>query len=94
MFEIRVGEDGVIWLSGRLDASQVNKAYVVFDKLNQSAAADLSALDYISSAGIAVLLKTYKRLSDSGASLKLTNVSPRVKTVLHYAGLHTIFAID
>lgn len=94
MFKIRVGEDGIVYLTGRLDASQVEAAEAVLGQVTQSTVADLSGLDYVSSAGIGVLLSAYKRLSDSGATLKLVNLSPRVKTVFHYAGLDTLFPLE
>ena len=94
MFEIRVGDDRIIHLSGRLDAAQVEKAEAVLGQLGDSATADLSGLDYISSAGISVLLRTFKRLHDGGASLKLTRVPPRILTVFQFAGLDKIFVIE
>jgi len=51
MFEIKTG-DGHIALHGRLDASQVETARPRFDALDGTATADLSQLDYISSAGL------------------------------------------
>jgi anti-sigma B factor antagonist len=94
MFEIKVGEAGVVYLSGRLDASQVDKAESVLGDLDGSVVADFSELDYISSAGIGILMKAYKRLHDSGGTIRLVNMTPRVKNVFHYAGLDRIFTIE
>jgi anti-sigma B factor antagonist len=55
---------------------------------------DLSDLKYISSAGIGVLMKTYKRLHDSGNTIKLVNLSQHVRNVFHYAGLEQLFGIE
>jgi anti-sigma B factor antagonist len=93
MFDIRRGEDGVIHLSGRFDAAQVKKAEPVLRAVAGTATADLSGLEYISSGGIGALLETQKRLQDSGNRLVLTNLTPAVKLVFHYAGLEEIFSI-
>ena len=94
MFDIKVGEDGKIILSGRFDASQVEKAEAVFGHVMESTTADFSGLEYISSAGISIILKTYKRLQDTGGVLTLTNLSQRIKNVFHVAGLDKVFVIE
>ena len=94
MFSTRVGEDGTIFLSGRLDASQVDEADSVFESVNGPAVVDMSTLDYISSAGISVLLRAHKRLSEQGQTLKFTNLSRRVRTVFQYAGLDTVLWVE
>jgi anti-sigma B factor antagonist len=94
MLEIRVGEDGVIHLSGRFDASQVDKAEAVFGGALGSTTVDCSNLDYISSAGIGVVLKTLKRLNDSGQVLKLVNVKQSIKNIFHVAGLDRFLEIE
>jgi anti-sigma B factor antagonist len=94
MFSIEIREDGVVCLSGRLDASQVATADETLEKLDHSIVVDLSDLKYISSAGIGVLMKTYKRLHDSGNTIKLVNLSQHVRNVFHYAGLEQIFGIE
>jgi anti-anti-sigma factor len=94
MFDIRKGDDGILYFSGRLDASQVEAAEEMLAGTTGLTVADLSALDYISSAGIGVLLKTFKRLTDSGGRLKLVNANPRVKTVFHYAGLNALIPLE
>jgi anti-sigma B factor antagonist/stage II sporulation protein AA (anti-sigma F factor antagonist) len=93
VLEIRL-QDGTVFLSGRLDASQAEKAKEVFATLNQSAVVDFSELDYISSAGISVILAAYKRLNDAGFKFKLVNMSARIRNVFQYAGLDKIFVIE
>ena len=41
---------------------------------------DLSGLDYISSAGLGVLLKTQKRLMGTGGKLRLAGLKPHLRT--------------
>jgi len=52
MFEARISENREILLSGRFDASQVEKAKAVFDTITQSGIVDFEDLEYISSAGL------------------------------------------
>jgi anti-sigma B factor antagonist len=94
MLEIKVGGNGEIVLSGRFDASQAVKAETFMAALNESRLVDLADLQYISSAGLGVLLATQKRLMSAGHSLKLVNVRGHVREVLHYAGFDQIFEID
>ena len=95
MFEIAKRDDGHVVLSGRFDAAQQDKARAVFDTLSGATVVDLKDLDYISSAGLGVLLKTQKRLmTSSGGGLRLINVNQHIQEILRYAGLHQIFKIE
>ena len=94
MFEIEIRDQGNILLRGRLDASEAEKAIGVLRGLPGPITADCSELDYISSAGIGVLVETHKRLLDAGKGLTLPNLSPRVKNVFMYAGLHKFLLIE
>lgn len=94
MFEIRVGEDGRVSLKGRLDAAESDRALAVLRGLDRPITVDFSGLDYISSAGIGVLIETYKRLNSAGHSLRLVNMLPRVRNIFAYAGLDRILTIE
>lgn len=94
MFDIRTGEGNAIVLRGRLDAAQAAKALQTLDALEHSVVADIAGLDYISSAGIGVLVKTQLRLQARGHAMKLTNPQARVRAVIHYAGLDQLFGIE
>lgn len=93
MFEIKLDKNNIVYLSGRFDATQVDKAYEVFDRIQSSGDVDFTNLDYISSAGLSVLLKTQKRLKDQGEAMKLVNMNQHVKKVFTYAGFDIIFEI-
>jgi anti-sigma B factor antagonist len=93
VFEAKRADDGEIRLSGRFDASQVDKARSVFDSITATTVVDFSNLDYISSAGLSVLLLTQKRLSQGGHSLKLKNLNVHIKQVFEYARFDLIFEI-
>ena len=94
MFEIRTASPGQVSLVGRLDAAESDRALQVFRGLEGPLVVDCSALDYVSSAGIAVLMDTYKRLATAGHSLRLVNLTPRVRNVFTYAGLDKLLGIQ
>lgn len=94
MFEIGYGSDGEILCSGRLDAAQCAKAQSFLDEIADTRTLDFSGLEYISSAGLGILLKTQKRLAESGAALRISNVSHHIYDVFRYSGFNSIFDID
>ena len=94
MFSITVNDTGVILLTGRLDAAQVDKAREVFAALEVSAVVDFKELDYISSAGLGVLLATQQRLKKGGNAIKLVNMNRMVRDVFRIARFDLIFEIE
>lgn len=94
MFDIEIGSPGNIRLIGRLDAAEAERATRVFREFNHPLVADFSDLEYISSAGISVLIETYKRLTAAGHSFRLINMKPRVRNVFAYAGLDRLLQIE
>lgn len=94
MFDIRVEASGQVTVTGRLDAAESDRALAVFRGLSGPVTVDCTGLDYISSAGIAVIMDTYKRLSGGGHALRLVNLTPRVKNVFKYAGLDGMLGIE
>ena len=94
MLDIMIGEKGEVCLSGRFDASQVDKAKSVFNTIDGSKTVDFNELDYISSAGLGVLLMTQKRLKDMGHKLILKNMNKHIREVFKYAGFDMIFQIE
>lgn len=93
MFEIETAPTGEIVLSGRLDATQVDKARKVLFELDESRTIYFSRLDYIASAGLGVLLATQKKLSSKGCSIRFVNVNHHIRDVLHFSGFDQIFEI-
>ena len=94
MFDIEYGADGEVVCSGRLDAAQVAKAEAFMDEIGAACVLDFSQLEYISSAGLGILLKTQKRLSETGAALKIINVNNHIHDVFRYSGFNAIFEIE
>jgi anti-sigma B factor antagonist len=94
MFEIELGSDGRVVCAGRLDAAQCEKAQEFMDSLADAKTLDFASLEYISSAGLGVLLKTQKRLAETGAGLKIINVNNHIRDVFRYSGFNAIFDIE
>ena len=94
MFDVRKGTNGEILLSGRLDASQVEKVRDQLKSVTTSCTVDFTSLEYISSAGMGVLLGTQKRLADSGQSLKLVNLNRHIREIFRIAGFDNVFSIE
>lgn len=94
MLDLRLGDDGTVVLSGRLDAAQAPRAQEFLDAQAAPRVVDCTDLDYISSAGLGVLLKVQKRLVETGNGLKLINVNKHIRDVFHYSGLDQIFEIE
>lgn len=93
MFEIRLGEQGEIIMTGRLDAAQCDRALQFMDGVPAPRVVDLAGLDYVSSAGLGVLLKTQKRVMASGHGLRLVNANKHIRDIFKYAGFDRIFEI-
>ena len=88
------GPGGAVLISGRLDAAQGPAAQAFLDKVQGTTTLDCSKLEYISSAGLGVLLKTQKRLMASGGKLRLTGLSRHLRDIFQYSGFDRIFEIE
>lgn len=93
MFEIEFGDEGIVMIEGRLDAAQAVKAQTFLDQVEGACVLDLGKLEYISSAGLGVLLKTHKRLMGSGSGLKLISVNHHIHDIFRYSGFDKLFEI-
>ena len=94
MLAIDFGAGGTVVVAGRLDAAQCPAAQSFLDKVQGKVTLDCSKLEYISSAGLGVLLKTQKRLAASDGRLRLTGVSPHLRDIFRYSGFDQIFEIE
>lgn len=93
MFEIELIEGGIVCVKGRLDAAQAVKAQAFLDQVDGQCVLDLAGLEYVSSAGLGVLLKTHKRLMGSGNGIKLVNVNHHIHDIFRYSGFDKLFEI-
>ena len=94
MLKIEHTADGAVVIAGRLDAAQSPAAQAFLDKVQGTVKVDCSGLEYISSAGLGVLLKTQKRLMAAGGKLRLTGVSRHLRDIFQYSGFDQIFEIE
>ena len=94
MLAIELSAEGQVVISGRLDASQAATAQAFMDKLDGQVVLDCTGLEYLSSAGLGVLLKTQKRLMAAGGQMRLVGVSRHVRDIFTYSGFDQIFEIE
>lgn len=94
MFVIERAESGNIIVKGRLDAAQSDNAEKFLESIAGEFLMDLSELEYISSAGLGVLLKTHKRLLGIGSGLKLIKVTNHIGDIFKYSGFDKLFHIE
>lgn len=94
MLTIEAGGDGVVIVAGRLDAAQAANAQAFLDGVQGVVTLDVSRLEYISSAGLGVLLKTQKRLLGASGKLRLAGVGKHLRDILVYSGFDQIFEFE
>ncbi|HEY1127299.1 MAG TPA: STAS domain-containing protein [Actinomycetota bacterium] len=93
MLSIEQLPDGRVVVAGRLDAAQAPTAQQFLDRMKGVIVLDCARLEYISSAGLGVLLKTQKRLMASAGRLRLVGLSKHLSDVFQYSGFDRIFEI-
>jgi anti-anti-sigma factor len=93
MLDIHIGPEGEIVMAGRLDATECDAALRFLNELPDPRIIDLGRLEYISSAGLRVLLITQKRVKGAGGGIRLINVSPQIHDIFRYTGFDRIIDI-
>lgn len=87
----------VVQIVGNLDTNTAPEAQERLDDLATRGVAkvlvDFAELDYISSAGLRVLLATAKKLRGTGGNLRLCGLNETVAEVFEISGFSTIFAV-
>ena len=94
MLSIEEGTGGSVVMSGRLDAAEAPAAQAFLDHRDGTVTLDCVGLDYISSAGLGVLLKTQKRLLASNGKLRLAGLKPHLVDIFTYSGFDQLFEIE
>ena len=94
MLTIEKGGGDTVVISGRLDSAQAPAAQKFLDGVAGTVTLDCSRLEYISSAGLGVLLKTQKRLMKDGGKLRLVGASRHVCDIFRFSGLDMFFEIE
>lgn len=101
MFQIQLDTapgERVCLIAGRLDAAnsrEANRQLGAIQEANPGAPLllDLSALDFLSSAGLGVILQAAKRARDARARLALCSPRPAVAQILDISGFDTLVSI-
>lgn len=87
----------VVAVDGRVDSATApdleNALKQLADGDKTQIVLDLTAVDYMSSAGLRAMVSTLKTVKRVNGDLRLANPSSRVSEVLRLAGLTSIFSI-
>jgi anti-anti-sigma factor len=94
----QAGEVAVVKLAGRLDSGAAQLAEENFTRMLGSGtphlAIDLADLQYISSAGLRVLLVVAKKVQQAKGKVVLFGLGPNVREVFSISGFDKIFSIQ
>ena len=86
-----------IKITGRLDTTSAPKLEEDLNEVlgdTSKLVMDLDGLEYISSAGLRVLLAAQKKMTAKGGSLKITNVSKSVMDIFEITGFDSIMTVE
>lgn len=92
------GNTATVTLKGRLDtvtsAQLTDELSTLWDLLPDSLLFDFTELDYISSAGLRVILMAQKKVNQSGKKMEITGVRDTVREVFEITGFSEIIKIN
>jgi anti-anti-sigma factor len=87
----------VLDLAGRLDTATAGGAYDTTVEIAKGGAKrvllNLDKLDYVSSAGLRVILTLAKLLQSSGGEMKICRANPNVKDTLQASGFNSLIKL-
>ncbi len=87
----------IVGFEGKLDTNTSPDAEVHLKKTLDDGAkkilVDFSRLDFVSSAGLRVLLSTAKRLESSGGALRICGLNETVSEIFEISGFDTILSV-
>jgi len=87
----------VVQIEGELDTSSSPDAQKQLDQLREQGVKkillDLAKLDFISSAGLRVLLATAQEMKAAGGNLRVCNLNETVKEVFDISGFSTLLMV-
>ena len=86
----------VVALEGELNTTTAPELKDLLDKSipeTDALSLDFARCDFVSSAGLRVLLNTYKSMKAKNGAMELTNVGPSFKEVLNITGLDAVFDV-
>lgn len=95
---IQNGAENIAKIDGRLDtlsAAELGDSLSTYTSASQAyLVLDCSGLDYISSAGLRVLLMIHKSVTSKGGKFVLRNLTPGVKSVFDMTGFSQILTLE
>lgn len=95
--EDKIDDQTVVSLSGRIDSTAAvefeEKLIDIIDKGTNSMVIDFLRIQFISSAGLRVLLLAAKKVKPYGGKILLCNMSKDVREVFDISGFSSIFQI-
>jgi anti-sigma B factor antagonist len=87
----------IIAFEGNLDTNTSPEAETKINELieagEQKLLVNFEQLNFISSAGLRILLATFKKLNASGGDLRICSLNPTVQEVFHISGFITILNV-
>lgn len=89
------GNQLTLAIAGRLDTSTAPQMEAVVDEIAgvDELVLDCSALEYVSSAGLRVIMKAQKKMAAAG-SMKVTNVNETIMEVFEITGFDSFLTIE
>lgn len=91
------GAELTVALSGELNTLTAPELAGLLEKElggAQTLTLDFTNCDYVSSAGLRVLLGTYKQMKAAGGEMRLSNVGENFLDVLQNTGLDSVFDVQ
>lgn len=92
------GATSVLVVSGRIDSASSGgfeqQMEAVFAPAPEAVIIDLAGVEYMSSAGLRVLLMAAKRVKAEGRALVLCRMADNIREVFDISGFSAIFAIE
>ncbi len=92
-----IGQGNTVFLSGEVDVGNCGifkeELGKVIEKATEDVTLDFSALDYIDSAGLGILVGVYKRLQEKNFSMKVVNANEYIKKLFRITKLETLFTV-
>ena len=98
--EIKVLEDNgakIVGINGRLDTMtfpELEKAVYPLIEAGKTIVFDCENMEYISSAGLRVVLSTHKQCSAAGGRFVVRNLNAEVKSVFDMTGFSRLLVIE
>ena len=89
--KVTLGDGGDVVLKDEISLFQQNRIQSLLQQGQKHVLLNLSEVSYVDSAGLGQIVQSYATVMKSGGSLKLLNVTKRIKDLLSITKLLTVF---